>query len=64
MSLALIIAGSPKVPHYVRNVILLHVAGVALLTLIINATTTGYLVKALKLNHYSDFKKNVLYSVS
>jgi hypothetical protein len=43
---------------------LIHVAGVALLTLLINATTTSILVKALGLNHYSDLKKNILYSIS
>ena len=64
MSLALMVAGSHLVPVYVRNVILMHVSGVALLTLLINATTTGRLVKFLKLNHYSDFKKNVLFSIS
>jgi hypothetical protein len=41
-------------------VILLHVAGVALLTLLINATTTGPLVKYLGLSKYSDLKKNIL----
>lgn len=40
--------------------ILLHVAGVALLTLLINATTTGPLVKYLGLSKYSDLKKNLL----
>ena len=64
MSLALMVAGDKKVPKGVRDVILIHVAGVALLTLLINATTTGILVKALGLNHYSDLKKNILYSIS
>jgi NhaP-type Na+/H+ or K+/H+ antiporter len=64
MSLALTVAGSHKVPPFVRNVILMHVAGVALLTLLINATTTSFLVKALELNSYSDLKKNILLSVS
>jgi NhaP-type Na+/H+ or K+/H+ antiporter len=64
MSLALMVAGSKLVPPYVRNVILMHVAGVALLTLLINATTTSVLVRFLKLNSYSDLKKNILLSVS
>jgi len=64
MSLALMVAGSHLVPAYVRNVILMHVAGVALLTLLINATTTAYLVKCLKLSTYSDLKKNILLSIS
>jgi hypothetical protein len=41
-------------------VILLHVAGVALLTLFINAPTTGILVRFLGLSKYSDLKKNIL----
>ena len=64
MSLALMVAGDEKVPKGVRDVILIHVAGVALLTLLINATTTAILVRALGLNHYSDLKKNILFSVS
>jgi hypothetical protein len=40
------------------------VAGIALLTLIINATTTGYVTKKLGLVNYSDLKKNILVSLS
>lgn len=64
LSLALMVSGNELISSYVRNIILVHVSGVALLTLLINATTTGFLVKALKLNHYSDLRKNILYSVS
>ena len=60
MSLALMVTASEKVPRYIQDVVLLHVAGVALLTLLINATTTGMLVKALGLSRYSDLKKNIL----
>ena len=60
MSLALMVAASEEVPTYIQDVILLHVAGVALLTLLINATTTGILVKFLGLSKYSDLKKNIL----
>jgi NhaP-type Na+/H+ or K+/H+ antiporter len=60
MSLALMVAASDKIPRYIQDVILLHVAGVALLTLLINATTTGPLVKYLGLSKYSDLKKNIL----
>ena len=60
MSLALMVAASDKIPRYIQDVILLHVAGVALLTLLINATTTGPLVKYLGLSKYSDLKKNML----
>lgn len=64
LSLALIVANDPKLPKYVRDVILLHVAGVALLTLLINATTTGWVVKKLGLTRQSDIKKNILVSIS
>jgi NhaP-type Na+/H+ or K+/H+ antiporter len=60
MSLALMVASSSKVPRYIQDVVLLHVAGVALLTLLINATTTGMLVRYLGLARYSDIKKNIL----
>lgn len=60
MSLALMVAASDRVPRYIQDVILLHVAGVALLTLLINATTTGALVRFLGLSRYSDIKKNIL----
>jgi len=43
---------------------MLHVAGIALLTLIINATTTGMLVRYLGLSGYSDLKKNILVGVA
>jgi hypothetical protein len=43
---------------------LLHVAGVALLTLIINATTTGKLVNYLGLTKVSDIKKSILAKIS
>lgn len=51
MCLALFVVASPKIPHYVKDVILLHVLGLALLTLIINATTTGFVVKKLGLSN-------------
>ena len=60
MSLALMVAASEEVPTYIQDVILLHVAGVALLTLLINATTTAALVRYLGLSKYSDLKKNIL----
>ena len=60
MSLALMVAASEEVPTYIQDVVLLHVAGVALLTLLINATTTAMLVRYLGLSKYSDLKKNIL----
>ena len=39
-------------------------AGIALLTLLINATTTGLLVNYLGLSKQSDLKKNILVSLT
>ena len=64
MCLALLVAADDLIPKYSRDVILLHVLGVALLTLIINATTTGSLVEKLGLTKHSDIKQNMLVSVS
>ena len=43
---------------------MLHVAGIALMTLIINASTTGALVKFLGLARTSDLRQNILASVT
>lgn len=64
MALALMVVASEDVPEYIKDVILLHVSGIALMTLIINATTTGALVNYLKLTEYSALKRNLLISVS
>ena len=64
MSLALMVAADPEVPEYIQDIVLLHVAGVALLTLIINATTTCYLVKYLGLSKTSDIKKYELVKIA
>lgn len=64
LSLALMVAGEEKLPKYSRDVILLHVAGVALLTLLINATTTSWVINKLGLSRQSDIKKNILISIS
>ena len=54
LALALIVKASPIVDDYIKNIILLHVGGVAFLTLLINAPTTGKLVKFLKLTEKTD----------
>jgi sodium/hydrogen exchanger 10/11 len=64
MSLALMVVTSSYIDEYVKDIILLHVSGTALLTLLINATTTGMLVNYLGLSPYSDLKKNILLSVA
>lgn len=54
LALALIVKASPLVHDYIKDIILLHVGGVAFLTLLINAPTTGKLVKFLKLTDKTD----------
>ena len=49
LSLALMVDSSPYIPKRVQDLVLLHVGGVALLTLLINASTTELLVKKLGL---------------
>ena len=60
VSLALMVVSSDEIPRYTKDVILLHVAGVALLTLTINASTTQALITYLDLSRFSDLKKNIL----
>ena len=45
---------SPHIDPFVKDLVLLDVAGVALLTLLINASTTEYLVKKLGLTAQSE----------
>jgi NhaP-type Na+/H+ or K+/H+ antiporter len=49
LSLALMVQTSPHINPFVKDLVLLDVAGVALLTLLINASTTELLVKKLGL---------------
>lgn len=64
LSLALMVYKSEKIHPDVKDIVLLHVAGIALLTLIINASTTGALVKFLGLTKTSDLKLNILTSIT
>ena len=46
--------GELVISEYVRAVVIYHVGGLAFLTLLINAPTTGLLVKYLKLTEKTD----------
>lgn len=59
LTLALIVFNSSEVNIMVRDLTVYSVGMVALLTLIINATTVGYIVNYLGLSKQSDFAKNV-----
>ena len=54
MSLALMVSVDDEIPKYIQDVVLLHVGGIALMTLLINAPTTKYLVNYLGLANQSD----------
>ena len=64
MSLALMVSVDDQIPKYIQDIILLHVAGIALMTLLINATTTGALVRYLGLSSQSDLQKNILFGLA
>jgi len=51
---------SPHITKFVKDLVLLDVAGVALLTLIINASSTEWLVKKLGLTAQSEIQQNIL----
>ena len=54
------VQSSPHIPDFVKDLVLLDVAGVALLTLLINASTTELLVKKLGLTAQTDVQQNIL----
>ena len=54
MSLALMVCVDHAIPAVIQDIILLHISGIALMTLLINATTTGWLVNKLGLSKQSD----------
>ena len=64
LTLALIVANSSKVDNYVQDVIIFHVGGIATLTLLINATTTKYLVGYLGLAKHSYLQKNIMLEIT
>ena len=64
LSLALIVANTDEIPRAVQEIVLFHVGGVALLTLLINATTTGKLVMLLGLSKQTDFEKSILHGMT
>jgi len=49
LALALIVKASDKIETHTKDIILHHVGFIAIYTLLINATTTGWVVKKLKL---------------
>jgi NhaP-type Na+/H+ or K+/H+ antiporter len=62
LALALIVAGESMIPIEIRQQFLFYTAGIVTLTLLINATTIGILVKKLKLNKLAPAKALMLYN--
>jgi len=60
LSLALIVQLDHSVNHHVKDLVLFHTAGIAVLTLIINGTTMGFLVRILGLMRMSEVKKKMV----
>lgn len=57
------VVASDKVGEYTKEIVLLHVGFVAILTLLINATTTGWVVGKLGLAKQTDLQKSLLSGV-
>lgn len=64
LSLALVVANDKEIDPFTRDIILFHVSGMCMMTLLINATTTGWLVKKLGLSKQSDLQKDMLIGVT
>ena len=55
--LGLVVQLSDSVPEVVRERILFHIAGIAAMTILINGSTCGALIKKLGLSHTSESTK-------
>lgn len=60
LSLALIVELDHEVHPEIKDIVLFHTAGIALLTLFINGSTMGFLVKGLGLMRMPDVKKKMV----
>jgi len=58
--LALIVYLDHDVNDHIRDIVIFHTAGISLLTLFINATTIGFLVKKLGMMRMTNVKKKML----
>ncbi len=60
LALALMVAGQESIPQVIRDQFLFYTAGIVMLTLMINATTIGYLVKKLGLTKLAPAKALII----
>lgn len=62
LAMALIVAGAPSIPEGIRNQFLFLIAGTVTLTLLVNATTIGWLVNKLGLTKLAPAKALMIYN--
>ena len=60
LTLALIVFHEHELGHRLKELVLFHTAGIAIMTLLINGTTTGYWINKLGLSKISEVKENML----
>ena len=63
LTLALIVKFNDKISSPIRSQIMFFSSGIVLLTLVINASTTGYLIRKLKLSPENEMSKRMLAKV-
>eukprot|EP00354_Favella_ehrenbergii_P005389 CAMPEP_0170454136 /NCGR_PEP_ID=MMETSP0123-20130129/2489_1 /TAXON_ID=182087 /ORGANISM="Favella ehrenbergii, Strain Fehren 1" /LENGTH=343 /DNA_ID=CAMNT_0010716749 /DNA_START=444 /DNA_END=1476 /DNA_ORIENTATION=- len=63
LCLALIVKFNPKISAPIREQIMFFTAGIVLLTLIVNATTTGFVIRKLGLSKENEMAKRMLAKV-
>ena len=60
LSLALIVKLDEDLHSDIQDIVIFHTSGIALLTLLFNGTTTGYIVKNLGMMRISNVKKRMM----
>lgn len=60
LMLALMVQNSEFIDPKIKGLILFHTSGIVLMTLLINGTTCGYLVRKLKLSKESKVSKKLM----
>lgn len=60
LTLALVVKLDHDLSHHIQDIVLFHTAGIAILTLVINGTTIGYVVRALGMMRMPEIKKKMV----
>ncbi|CAI2372737.1 unnamed protein product [Moneuplotes crassus] len=61
--LSLIVFLDSGVSDYIKDIVIFHTAGIAILTLVINGTTMGFVIRKLGLMRISEVKKKMLKNI-